>query len=58
MLLLAVGLSHTGFSMSAKITMNGVASYIEEFDYDKFHEAFRLLFEESGFSEHYKAMSK
>jgi wobble nucleotide-excising tRNase len=30
----------------------------KEFDYDKFHEAFKLLFEESGFSEHYKAMTK
>lgn len=30
----------------------------KEFDYARFHEAFKLLFEESGFSEHYKAMTK
>ena len=30
----------------------------KEFDYDKFHEAFKILFEESGFSEHHKAMTK
>jgi len=30
----------------------------KEFDYDKFHEAFKLLFEVSGFSEHHKAMTK
>lgn len=29
----------------------------KEFDYDKFHEAFKLLFQESGYSEHYKAMT-
>jgi wobble nucleotide-excising tRNase len=30
----------------------------KEFDYARFHEAFKLLFEETGFSEHYKAMTK
>lgn len=30
----------------------------KEFDYTRFHEAFKLLFEVSGFTEHYKAMTK
>jgi wobble nucleotide-excising tRNase len=30
----------------------------KEFDYDIFKEAFRLLFLESGYEEHYKRMMK
>ena len=31
---------------------------IKEFDYELFREAFKLVFEETGYSEHYKKMSK
>jgi len=30
----------------------------KEFDFNVFHEALRLLFQESGFPEHYAAMMK
>ncbi|EKC68160.1 hypothetical protein OBE_05082, partial [human gut metagenome] len=30
----------------------------KEFDYTIFHEALKMVFEESGYSEHYKKMMK
>ena len=31
---------------------------IKEFDYESFREAFKLVFEITGYKEHYKKMSK